>query len=261
MGNKQSKDGAEPAADFDRSAYYAGGNNTVQLAYSPLGGMPGLSAYHTSVIVNGEEFFFDGNGIETSRDVSSHKQIALQNSQQKQGAETFNGQSTALDQGNSASQDAANFYKVEDFGLSNKTGFQMKQALEQYFETGTYDLLKKNCNSFSDVAIFFLTGKRISKSYRSLENMGASFQGMVQSASGGQYEPNPRSQDFDVEKVIAAIDPAKMWSTPGQKLCDSDEPVKQLTPQEMRMKRLEMLEKQQKAAPAANSTNSAGTGA
>lgn len=254
MGNKNSKDtanaGGHAGGDFDRSAYYAGGKNTLQLAYSPLGGMPGVSAYHTSVIVNGEEFFFDGNGIETTRDASSHKQIALQN-QAKQGAETFNGQSTALDQGNSGADPTA-FYQVQDFGMSNKTGYQLKQALEQYFEPGTYDLLKKNCNSFSDVAIFFLTGKRIDKSYRRLEQMGASFQGMVQSASGGQYEPNPRSQDFDVEKIIAAIDPAKMWATPGNVLCENNgEPVKQLTAQEMRMKRLEALEKQQKAAAAA----------
>lgn len=60
MGTSGSSGGnAAPGGNFDRTAYYAGGSNPVQLAYSPLGGIPGMAAYHTSVIVNGEEFFFD----------------------------------------------------------------------------------------------------------------------------------------------------------------------------------------------------------
>ena len=68
---------------------------------------------------------------------------------------------------------------------------------------------------------------------------GASFSGMVQAGSGGQYQPNPKDRspgaensenptvfyvqlslpeadDFDVEKVCEAIDPDKVWKTPGQ---------------------------------------------
>ena len=62
---------------------------------------------------------------------------------------------------------------------------------------------------------------------------------MVQAGSGGQYQPNPKEQHsvhdrpwrslktgasaspikadgFDVEKVCEAIDPDKVWKTPGQ---------------------------------------------
>lgn len=64
---------------------------------------------------------------------------------------------------------------------------------------------------------------------------------MVQAGSGGQYQPNPKdwspgaensenpkmkgflcpislpeADDFDVEKVCEAIDPDKVWKTPGQ---------------------------------------------
>ena len=61
---------------------------------------------------------------------------------------------------------------------------------------------------------------------------------MVQAGSGGQYQPNPKDRspgaenpkiqgflcpislpeadDFDVEKVCEAIDPDKVWKTPGQ---------------------------------------------
>ena len=66
---------------------------------------------------------------------------------------------------------------------------------------------------------------------------------MIQQASGGNYQPNPRSQNFDVEAVIAEIDPAKRWLTPGQTVGDSQEPAKQLTQEEMRAKRLAALDK------------------
>ena len=66
---------------------------------------------------------------------------------------------------------------------------------------------------------------------------------MIAQATGGNYQPNPRSQNFDVEAVIAEIDPAKRWLTPGQTVGDSAEPVQQLSQEEMRRKRLEALDK------------------
>merc|ERR1711971_647024 len=91
----------------------------------------------------------------------------------------------------------------------------MRSALQRYFVSGTYDLLRKNCNSFSDCALFYLVHKRLPKKYRSMEQLGSAFSGIVQGASGGQYTPNPKAADFDLEKVILEIDPEKVWKTPG----------------------------------------------
>jgi len=35
-----------------------------------------------------------------------------------------------------------------------------------------------------------------------MEKMGASYMGAFQSMSGGQYQPNPKAEGFDVEQVI-----------------------------------------------------------
>ncbi|CAE7707605.1 unnamed protein product [Symbiodinium pilosum] len=194
MGGQQSaaKDaaGQGPGGDATSSSHGKGrvANNQVQLAVSPLGGVPGATAYHSSVIVNGDEYFFSDAGISFGSGLLSHKNP--QNPDSKP--------------------------EVFDMGMSPYTGTQMKAALERFFHSGTYDLLRKNCNSFSDCALFYLLHKRIDKKYRAMEKLGASAMGIVQAASGGQYQPNPKADGFDVEKVCEEIDPDKVWKTPGQ---------------------------------------------
>mmetsp|Transcript_90104 Transcript_90104/g.176411 ORF Transcript_90104/g.176411 Transcript_90104/m.176411 type:complete len:261 (-) Transcript_90104:174-956(-) len=165
-------------------------SNKVELAVSVLGGVsiPGLTAYHSSVVVNGEEFFFSDAGISADRNMMSHK-----NPQNPKSTPT-----------------------IIDMGMSQYSGSQLKAALERYFLPGTYDLLRKNCNSFSDCAMWYLTQKRIDSKYRALEKMGASMQSAVTAASGGEYKPNPKAEGFDVEVVCKEIDPEKVWTTPGQ---------------------------------------------
>lgn len=58
--------------------------------------------------------------------------------------------------------------------------------------------------------------RRLDKKYRAMEKLGASAMGIVQAASGGHYQPNPKAEGFDVEKVCDEIDPDKVWKTPGQ---------------------------------------------
>mmetsp|Transcript_56811 Transcript_56811/g.132428 ORF Transcript_56811/g.132428 Transcript_56811/m.132428 type:complete len:233 (-) Transcript_56811:49-747(-) len=197
MGGKESK-GGQPggASNAGPGGSSSGGllaskstpKNKVELAVSPLGGIPGVSAYHSSVLVNGEEFFFSDAGITSSTNLMSHKNPQMPN----------------------------NVPQVFDMGLSHYSGSSLKASLEKYFLPGTYDLLRKNCNSFSDCALFYLLHRRLEKKYRSLEQLGASASSLVQSASGGQYTPNPKAADFDLEKLIAEIDPEKVWTTPGQ---------------------------------------------
>eukprot|EP00439_Symbiodinium_sp_Y106_P082570 s227_g22.t1 len=148
MGGQQSaaKDAAgQQPGDATSSSHGKGraANNQVQLAVSPLGGVPGATAYHSSVIVNGDEYFFSDGGISFGSGLQSHKNP--QNPDSKP--------------------------EVFDMGMSPYTGTQMKSALERFFHSGTYDLLRKNCNSFSDCALFYLLHKRLDKKYRAMEKL------------------------------------------------------------------------------------------
>jgi len=169
-------------------------NNEVKLAVSPLGGVPGAMAWHSSVIVNGEEFSFSDGGITIARNTDSHEAMARQ--------------------ANSTTQTQIKT-EVFDMGWSPHSGSSLKAALERHFNPGTYDLLKKNCNSFSDAALFFLLKKRIDGKYRQLEQLGARSPGLVQQMSGGNYTPNPKVANFDLEKVLKDIDPDTKWDMPG----------------------------------------------
>jgi len=155
----------------------AGGlaTNRVELASSELFSIPGLAtAYHTSVLVNGEEFFFSDSGIFTDRALTSHQ-----------------GQPSE---------------RVE-LGYSRRTGSQLLRALRPHFRPGTYDLIRKNCNSFSDCALYFLMRRRLEGKYSALERLGrrASLD-LLQRFTKGMYEPNQAAADYDTEEVLAALD-------------------------------------------------------
>eukprot|EP00913_Durusdinium_trenchii_P032820 g30725.t1 len=117
MGGQQSaaKSSAAPGPDGqgDASSSNFGkgrtANNQVQLAVSVLGGVPGATAYHSSVIVNGHEYFFSDGGIASTSDLSSHKNPQMPDSKPE----------------------------VIDMGMSPYTGSQMREALERYFISGT----------------------------------------------------------------------------------------------------------------------------
>lgn len=151
-----------------------GGTNKVELAASLLFTIPGLaSAYHTSVVVNGEEFFFSDSGIFSNMTLTSH---------QSQPSEKF------------------------QLGFSKWTGQQLLRVLHDHFRPGTYDLIKKNCNSFSDCAIYFLLGKRLPSKYSALESMGqrASLE-LLQHFTNGAYQPNQAALNFSVESVLQQL--------------------------------------------------------
>merc|ERR1719436_906469 len=169
--------------------------NKVELAVSRIGGIPGAQAWHSSVLVNGEEFSFSDGGITAARGTESHDAMAKQ------------AQSSTQVQINT---------QVFDMGMSQYSGSQLRAALERHFAPGTYDLLKKNCNSFSDCALAFLLRKRIDGKYRQLESIGARNPGLVSQLSGSGYTPNPKVQDWDIENVIKDIDPEKAWEGKGE---------------------------------------------
>lgn len=147
--------------------------NKVELAVTSRG-MGGAAGYHTSVLVNGVEFFFTFSGINAAQSIESH------------------------DVGT----------KVALIGYSPYSGADLRHNLRPYFKAGTYDILRKNCNSFSDAAMFFLCGCRLSWSLRAAEQFGRIADdsiGLVQAIYGPAYGPNPKAEHFDLDSVITAI--------------------------------------------------------
>lgn len=147
--------------------------NKVELAASELFNVAVATAYHTSVLVNGEEFFFSDSGIFTDRALNSH--------------------------GGSPSE------RLE-LGYSSKTGSQLLRALQPHFRSGTYDLVRKNCNSFSECAVYFLLGQRLERRFNAIEKLGQANTELLSQVTKGMYIPNPAAQDFQVDTVMASLD-------------------------------------------------------
>merc|ERR1712039_940363 len=93
-------------------------------------------------------------------------------------------------------------------GLSQQSGSELLDFLTDYFKPNTYDLLRKNCNSFTDCALYFLCEQRLDQGYRVIEQIGRAAEehvGLVQKVSGGDYMPNLAAADFDIEAIITLI--------------------------------------------------------
>mmetsp|Transcript_93997 Transcript_93997/g.303593 ORF Transcript_93997/g.303593 Transcript_93997/m.303593 type:complete len:393 (-) Transcript_93997:192-1370(-) len=151
----------------------------VELAVSPLGGVPGATAYHSSVLVDGEEFSFSNLGITSARGAASHAATGC--------APRIQSLGSCVRQG-------------------RHIGRQLVAVLAPHFQQGTYDLLRKNCNTFTDCALFFLLRQRLAADYKVLERFGASMPALVGVVSGGCYSPNPRVAGFDLEGIIRSLD-------------------------------------------------------
>lgn len=160
--------------------------NKVDLAASVLGGLPGLMAYHTSIVVNGEELFFSPMGILRNHGLDSHRRADANGAPLPQ---LPNADSTAV-------------LKVREMGSSALSGDSVYQALAPIFLPGSYDLLHKNCNHFTDVALAFLLGQRLPSTYNSLEKVGANNPRLLEQVTGGAYVPNPRAVEFNVEEAV-----------------------------------------------------------
>merc|ERR1719235_1609508 len=146
--------------------------NKVEIAASELINLTLATAYHTSVVVNGEEFFFSDSGIFTDRALNSHQCKPSE--------------------------------RIE-LGFSEKTGSQLLRALQPYFKSGTYDLVRKNCNSFTDCAIYYLLGQRLERRFCALEKLGQANTDLLSQLTKGMYTPNPVVDDFQVEDILSAL--------------------------------------------------------
>merc|ERR1712048_994542 len=80
--------------------------------------------------------------------------------------------------------------------------------MNRYFLPGSYDLLRKNCNSFTDCAICYLIGARLDKKYRMLETIGSAVEkraSLVSKLSRGHYVPNPKADNFELNEIISHL--------------------------------------------------------
>ena len=224
--SQSSQNSKSSAQTQDSSKPKSKGRYKVQLAASVLGGTGPFTAYHTSVLVDGTECmlrmpsslsdthhpctvcggtdFFDMGGVMSTNSLASH-----------QGRQPV----------------------ISDIGFTNKSASSMQSSLRQYFSGGSYDLLRKNCNSFSDCALWYLCRERLPGSYNRMEKLGNSemLGSLVQS---GEYKANPKADAFDKDKVLDAckgvFEKSEGLQVGGQNVESKDD---------MKAKRLAMLEK------------------
>mmetsp|Transcript_55999 Transcript_55999/g.126352 ORF Transcript_55999/g.126352 Transcript_55999/m.126352 type:complete len:178 (+) Transcript_55999:41-574(+) len=153
--------------------------HSVSLALTPIGPqLPKYQAYHTSVLVDDFEYSFGSQGVECNRGLQSHRHLPK-------------GPPKVLDQ-----------------GVSQVSPEEMLQALRPHFQAETYDLLRKNCNSFTDCCLFFLLGVRLDRRYRTIERIGASADrrtGFVRKLTLGNYKPNPQANGFQTSDVVQEL--------------------------------------------------------
>lgn len=86
--------------------------------------------------------------------------------------------------------------------------YLFRRVLRPHFHQDSYDLLRKNCNSFSDVLLGILVGERLSKEYKFLEDIALIMDrniGLVRKLSNGSYAPNPAAAGFSSAALILEL--------------------------------------------------------
>ena len=148
----------------------------VVLAVSPIGRLRGVAGYHTSVLVGGRELCFGISGISTFRRQLSHQENPD--------------------------------LQLIDVGVSCCSYKEVRRVLRKHFLPGTYDILRKNCNSFTDCALYMMCEQRLAWHFRGLDAIGrtADANGVLRSLLPSRYRPNPLSVEWQVEDVIEMIE-------------------------------------------------------
>eukprot|EP00746_Dinoflagellata_sp_MGD_P031630 gnl/MRDRNA2_/MRDRNA2_17524_c0_seq1.p1 gnl/MRDRNA2_/MRDRNA2_17524_c0~~gnl/MRDRNA2_/MRDRNA2_17524_c0_seq1.p1 ORF type:complete len:195 (+),score=26.91 gnl/MRDRNA2_/MRDRNA2_17524_c0_seq1:75-659(+) len=152
----------------------------------------GMKGYHSSIVVDSREWFFSSHGIMSNSFRSGAGEIP---------ASHLNKLNT----------------EVIPLNMTKNSDVTMLKTLERFFEPGSYDLLHKNCNAFTDCAMAFLVSQRLNPKYTSLEELATGHPEWLDVLSRGKYKANPKAVGFSVESVIMKIDPnAWMRTDPRQ---------------------------------------------
>jgi len=180
----------QPASPAGIGAVGSRAGSKVQVAATEIVKLAGIAAYHTSLILGSREYYFGHEGLCTAPALWSHQRPP--------------------------EQEAATPTKVMPIGASPYGGMALLQALRPFFLKGSYDVLHKNCNSFTDAALFFLTGQRLDGRYNRLERLLLAAEPLSTSvidrlmrafssdsgSPGNGYQVNPLAQGFSVDAII-----------------------------------------------------------
>jgi len=145
--------------------------NRVQLAVSYATVAKGIVVgFHTAVCIDGDEISFNNFGIQT-----------CPRSRQKKGSK-----------------------KLFDLGFCTYSTNDVFQAFFHFFKPGSYDIIHKNCNSFTDCVLYFLLGLRLDPLYTTTERHLKDFPGVKlwEMVVDSLYDSN----HFSVDNVIRELD-------------------------------------------------------
>eukprot|EP00930_Biecheleria_cincta_P054745 TRINITY_DN4112_c0_g1_i3.p1 TRINITY_DN4112_c0_g1~~TRINITY_DN4112_c0_g1_i3.p1 ORF type:complete len:228 (-),score=40.41 TRINITY_DN4112_c0_g1_i3:167-850(-) len=168
------------------------GECKVLVAATEIVKLAGISAYHTSVILGSREYYFGAEGVVSAAALWSHRKA--------KGA-------------------GSNATKILPAGISMCKGGAMMEALQPFFVQGSYDVLHKNCNSFTDAALVFLTRRRLDACFTRLERLLRAAEpistgvidklvrafGTNAGCPGGGYQVNPLAQGFSVDDLVETL--------------------------------------------------------
>mmetsp|Transcript_31879 Transcript_31879/g.58384 ORF Transcript_31879/g.58384 Transcript_31879/m.58384 type:complete len:243 (-) Transcript_31879:153-881(-) len=185
----------------DEQGLEDGGMHEVKLAATGFLTVAGLTAYHTSVIVDDQEFLFDSLGIMVAPPLWSHLAGHSKGKPETDDLQT----------------------EVSVLGRSPMSGRAMAQILRPHFMKGSYDILYKNCNHFTDCALYVLLMQRLPGKYSRGERlimatdpvstgiMNRVFKSFIERNTGKPcevdiYVTNPLAEDFSADEVVAILD-------------------------------------------------------
>lgn len=155
----------------------------VRLAITPLNKRAvssRLTAYHTSISIDDVELSFGKQGIRIDKTFASHETM---------GNIRLDGPAT-----------------VRELGMTTFSPEELVQAMLLYFQPDSYDLLLKNCNTFSDCALSYLLGKRLDQDFNSIDRLAGFAEqqfGFVGMLIG--YTPNPKARVFMKDNAIVHL--------------------------------------------------------
>lgn len=132
-----------------------------------------LVAYHTSISIDDDEIVFDSKGLTVYRHFASHQ--GTLDSTLKLSGPTM----------------------VREVGITDISVEELMKVTRPHFQPGSYDVLRKNCNSFVDCALGFLLGGKLEAKFSSLERLGLFAEsnfGLAGMLIG--YTPNPKAATF-----------------------------------------------------------------
>jgi hypothetical protein len=161
--------------------------------------MAGQVLYHTSIIIGAREYAFGSDGLQC-RVVANRFDIPPSH----------------------FGKDRSMVFEV---GQTQKTGDDLSEVLKPYFQQDSYDLVCKNCNSFTDCALAFLLSRRLPKKYSMTESLGKDLPRITSLLTDGRYKPNPKAQKFNLDKVVLHVDPNAWMGTASPLSEFSDAPV------------------------------------